>query len=245
MNHRFLAVALLCGVALVGCPSPETLSDAQLTQLFEQASAHAAKLGPEHIYRDLTAVNAYNSALEWEGSPGASRVKMVTWTSYDGYVVGKSMRARWEHKYQPNRDLWVTAAPQLREFVKTRGIKPAALELRLKQLLGMPHDTERLYVVEFWVHPADLFRPSPDPEITDHAAELDFPPDTLFMSISDKHKQWIQWQRENNTWPWTGLGYTYDWGNPISIVGLSEFVIRSGAEIAVASVTPTLDYFGM
>ena len=27
-------------------------------------------------------------------------------------------------------------------------------------------------------------------------------------------------------YPWTRLGYTYDWGNPRNLVGLSEFVLR-------------------
>jgi hypothetical protein len=34
-------------------------------------------------------------------------------------------------------------------------------------------------------------------------------------------------------YPWTGLGYTYDWGSSTDGVGLSEFILKSGAEITV------------
>lgn len=43
-------------------------------------------------------------------------------------------------------------------------------------------------------------------------------------------------------YPWTRLGYTYDWGNPRADMGLSEFVIKKGAEIAINSVYTTEDY---
>jgi hypothetical protein len=233
----YLSVAALLFL-LPACPP----TDGELAERFEHAVAHSRVLGPKDISRDLTAIVGYNENLVWEGEPGASRVRMVTWTSYEGYVVGKTVKAQWVHKYQPSRDLWVTAVPEVRQFVSSQKLTAANAGLRLRQLLGMPHDTERKYFVEFWVQPEDLFRPSPDPEITDSVAELDFPPDTAFMTISEEHRSWIQWQRENNTWPWTGLGYTYDWHCPWFPVGLSEFVIRAGAEITVVSVTPTLEY---
>jgi hypothetical protein len=50
-------------------------------------------------------------------------------------------------------------------------------------------------------------------------------------------------------YPWTSLGYTYDWGNPFTHVGLSEFVVNgkksNGSKISVGikAVTPTADYF--
>ena len=52
-------------------------------------------------------------------------------------------------------------------------------------------------------------------------------------------------------YPWTQLGYTYDWGVPEDLetdsdrpanVGLSEFVIRQGAPILVHSIQSVEDY---
>lgn len=48
-------------------------------------------------------------------------------------------------------------------------------------------------------------------------------------------------------YPWTALGYTYDWGNPIPPhFGLSEFVINSGTtgiDVFIKSCKWTGDYF--
>ncbi|MBU6351343.1 MAG: hypothetical protein KGS73_14490 [Chloroflexi bacterium] len=37
-------------------------------------------------------------------------------------------------------------------------------------------------------------------------------------------------------YPWTRLGYTYDWSNSASEVGLSEFVVAAGSTVAVEPV---------
>ena len=40
---------------------------------------------PDEICRTLEAIVYYNPELTWEGQPGASRVLLLTWTSWDGY----------------------------------------------------------------------------------------------------------------------------------------------------------------
>ncbi len=240
--HLFVA-SLLLPILLAACPPVTQPSEEDLLAAFDAAVADAQDPQPAEICRDLTAITKYTPDLVWEGEPGGSRVKMVTWTSYSGYVVGKSYTARYDGKYQPAVDLWVTAAPEVQNWVQQHPLlNTGNAELRLKQLLGMPHTTNRVWFVEFWVEPQDLFRPSPDPEVTDHEAELDFPLDNDAMQISQEHKEWVQWQIENNDWPWTRLGYTYDWGNSCSHVGLSEFVIKNNAVITVISITPTMEY---
>jgi hypothetical protein len=44
--------------------------------------------------------------------------------------------------------------------------------------------------------------------------------------------------------PWTGLGYTYDWGNPLTIKGASEFILKPGTSYTINKVTPTVEYCG-
>jgi hypothetical protein len=57
-----------------------------------------------------------------------------------------------------------------------------------------------------------MFRPSPDAEIDDSVAELEFPAGT-----SQDHMTWITDRMATSYgeggYPWTRLGYTYDW-NP-------------------------------
>ncbi len=49
-------------------------------------------------------------------------------------------------------------------------------------------------------------------------------------------------QKDKNKYPWTRLGYTYDWGNPVNEVGLSEFIIKKDARVIVKSIQSTEDY---
>ena len=48
--------------------------------------------------------------------------------------------------------------------------------------------------------------------------------------------------RESAGVPWTGLGYTYDWGNKESEVGASEFIVTPHAPYEIKQVLSTHEY---
>jgi pimeloyl-ACP methyl ester carboxylesterase len=60
---------------------------------------------------------------------------------------------------------WVTVVPEVKEFIQNCTVSEENLTLRVEQLLGLPPKNESKLLVELWVDPDDLFRPSPDPEI--------------------------------------------------------------------------------
>ena len=242
----------------------QTANMEELWERYSQAVQDASIAEPEEISRDLTAIVGYEDGLIWDGTPGESRVLVVTWTSWDGYrdMTGKSVKmnktilpapgSKIAGPWDATRDVWVTAAPFLKEFTRKHLTESDDLDMRLRQLLGLPPDDEKYYFVEFWVDPADLFRPSADPEITDHEAELSAPVSSRYITVSESHTQWMQTTQasiygapgdpNDRGYPWTRLGYTYDWGNPASEIGLSEFIIREGAAVGVHSFTPTAEY---
>ena len=221
----------------------------------------------EEVYRHLTAITPHNTALTWDDR---GNVLVATWTTWDGYTqnVGNQLIL--------TRDLWVTVVPDLQNFCQTYTPTPEIpLAARLNQLLGlppeMPDSAASRQLVEIWVEPQWLFRPSPDPEITDHEAELSFRPVSEFVSVPSSYLQWFYAEydqryqyrgqpinrfslesSDNVPYPWTQLGYTYDWGNPADWetvdpdrpeeVGLSEFVIRQWSPIAVHAVQSAEDY---
>ncbi|MFZ4480441.1 MAG: hypothetical protein ACOYNZ_11185 [Rhodoferax sp.] len=169
-------------------------------------------------------------------------------------------------------DSWVTVVPELRNFFAVTAPKP----LRIAQLLGLPPQAaisgdpkEYKYMMEMWVAPRDLFRPCPDTEISDTACETGFPIDSfrtadltnmlratagpnygVFMTYPDWFGNQMRYSYTpgSNPYPWTRLGYTYDWGgsNP---VGLSEFVVHgrkvdgSTISVGIKSVKTTAEYF--
>jgi hypothetical protein len=131
-------------------------------------------------------------------------------------------------------------------FCHEHRILPPQVPLRLEQLLGLPPENGKTKFVELWVSPKDLFRPSPDPEVSDHEAELNFPESDRFITVNEEYRQWFLSLKQRSYgadgYPWTRLGYTYDWGNPNHEIGVSEFVIRAGAEVMIHAILNTMDY---
>jgi len=147
------------------------------------------------------------------------------------------------------------------------------LNFRILQYLGMPPSWSYLftnrYFVMIWVKPEDLFRPCPNTDVTSKFSYVDYFEKHNQSGLSAKQKSIIEKRKtreqytlasrisyENNfykaklentyskdPYPWTRLGYTFDWGNDDSFVGASEFIIRPDASVIVHSVQPTVDFF--
>ena len=214
-----------------------------------RAVRNAATATEDSISRNLTAILPSNQKLIWTGEGQNRRILMTTCTTRKNYFVSDQQPLG--RDFTEQHTVWVTAAPELRDFCSRYqpGKDGKSLTRRLEELLGLPPHSGHRFVIELWVHPKDLFRPSADPEITDHEAQLEFPEVRGFISVSNEYRRWYRTTADARyrpqtgpAYPWTRLGYTYDWGNDKTRVGLSEFVIREGAEISVNSVTPTDDY---
>lgn len=213
----------------------EDLSENELKLAYLRAVKDAEIAEPAEISHELVPIVAHNPDLVWQGKRGESPILVVTWTAadiYDGKVPSQIAKS----------EVWVTVAPELKNFCRKLNLSSEKLTLRLKQLLGLPLKPQKTDLVEIWADPEDLFRPSPDPEITDREAGLDFPKSDKFLTVADDHICWFNKNKrtsytiEEYPYPWTRLGYTYDWGNPKSEIGLSEFVIRKGARMQIHSV---------
>lgn len=214
--------------------------DQALLKKYDHAVKDAEVCEPSEISKNLTAITPANKDLVWKENQQETRVLVVTWTDWNGYdgKIGESVDA--------TREIWVTAVSELQNFIKRNRYAKQDIALRVMQLLGLPPDNKKTRFVEVWVNPKDLFRPSPDPEITDCEAELDFPRNR-YVTVCDDYKNWFNNLKNKSYkaggYPWTRLGYTYDWGNQTSEVGLSEFVIGVGATIEIRSVRTNDDYF--
>ena len=191
------------------------------------------------ISHNLVAIVPSNEKLVWKNRTDAQNATLlvVTWTNYNGYddKIGQSV--------QISRDVWVTTAPEIKNFCKKLN---GNRSLRLEQLLGLPPKAGKTKFVEMWVKPNDLFRPSADPEISDCEAETEFRRPNKFVTVSDEYIKWyndLKMQSYGaNGYPWTRLGYTYDWGDNHRHIGLSEFVIMPGATVEINSISSTTDY---
>ncbi len=248
---------MLCRIAvflLLTCiPSFAQDTNSPLWKLYFAASLDARDAQPSKIFRNLVAITSADKHLVWKKGPDGEMVKVVTWVWYtsasdpETYQVG-SLTA--DPVYNDSTLIWVTALPELKTFCTNFAEKQHAtqLTLRIQQVLGLPPTgVARSEFAEFWVRPTDLIRPAPDPEISDHEAELDFPVSPEIVKIDDAYKAWFL-EHKSTVYDkpipgtWTRLGYTYDWGNSTNHVGQSEFIVRPGAQLEVDSITPTEEY---
>jgi len=229
----------LIGLIFIGCSPYRTLVvKKDLETVYKQAVKDASQPLPSEISRDLVPLTTYNQTLKRNAK---GQLLVVTWTNWNGYdkLIGKEMTL--------SREVWATTAPQLQNFSDKLNLDSTKMVLRLEQLMGLPPHTGKNRFVEMWVNPSDLFRPCPDPEIIDGTCDLKFP-DSEYLTISEEHKKWIENLQSNSYgdkgYPWTQLGYTYDWGNPKNHVGMSEFVIKAQAKVTIKGVSNVYEYCG-
>jgi hypothetical protein len=199
---------------------------------YESAIADAVFADSAEICRHLVAIRPDRPGVIWSGD--GSRVLVVTWTKYpSSFPAADTVLTSWG-------DLWVTSCPEMAESLKSEGVSSARFVRRVEEMLGLPPDKGYTHFAELWVRPADLFRPAYDPDIADTTCGLSYP--------SDIAPDYVAWFEDNiidsyfpPRYPWTRLGYTYDWGGPDEI-GLSEFVLKKSSH-AIVKATYSNDQF--
>ncbi len=224
------AVALTA-VLVAGCAGPRSASDAQ-----------AENTGTNSAYGD----SIFQSAVFKPSSvhpllvvpAGAEKVSVLTWTGKQTaekfYPIGEAT---------VGIDVWVTLAPQVRRLCESYPTETGALRLRLQQLLGLPAKDEERTFVEMQARVGDIFRPCPDPDPTKAECGNAFPKD-----VDEDHKSWLaeqvlqRYQAAPQGYPWTRLGYTYDWNPASPRYGASEYVVHKGSKVTVTKKMATTDY---
>jgi hypothetical protein len=225
------------------CAAPKAL-----IQKYEKAVHDAAMPEQSEISDKLDAVSPDNASLIW--NEDKTKLKVVTWKSQDSYE--KFLKPNTQTSSSESYVIWITLAPKMKELCSAflRAHPKAdkkALDARLKELLGLNPSWEYDVFVELWVSPEDLFRPCVDPIPNDSACDLSFGQDTPKVKNIKDYKAFYQNLYFNDFHaspgvPWTGLGYTYDWGNPKSEVGLSEFILSPSSPYTIEQAVPTEEY---
>lgn len=247
-KHYPLALLIFCLFLSYSCSKrllDKSYNPEVAEKLYSNSIGDAAKPQPWEISNDLTAINASNHQLIRKEIDGESYILVSSWKADTTYYKNDPATGKYNTgTYSP---IWVTLSPELQSKCQVKKFgRKEGLNLRLKQLLGLPPNVEKKYFVEFWVRPQDLFRPCPDAEITDKDCQLGFP-----QSASTEHQDWINQQRIESyyheewdkNYPWTELGYTYDWNRKIkNNIGLSEFVIKQNKDIVVHKFYTTWEY---
>ncbi|MCF0224375.1 MAG: hypothetical protein HUK20_08900 [Fibrobacter sp.] len=164
-----------------------------------------------------------------------TQVVLVTWhNDPDKYKDGELVTLK-------DQVLWAyTDKEFVKWFSENEGKVSGNWTMRLRQLLGKSPDFNGTHFTVFWVSVKDVFRPAYQPDIANGNMDIDF--SNTYDDDTSEEAMWFRnWFNETkhkslskkDGFLWNRLGYTYDWGNPDSKYGLSEFIVREGATLDV------------
>ena len=165
----------------------------------------------------------------------AGRVRMVTWSKFpDSYPLGKPTALKWG-------DVWVTQDNAVK--AKCRQFPAATTVTDTQKLLGLPANAdEKRSFVTLEVDTQAVFRPCANPSVQEKTCSA-----TFADNVSQQYAAWYAHQASQSYqtaggFPWTRLGYTYNWKAGANKVGVPEFVIRKGATVTPIAAQETQAY---
>lgn len=230
---RFICfVLVLFTVAALAACGGKKLSD---DELFANAVRDAVFADEDEI---LPLVNIRKGAKNVIWSEDGKSVLVAFMHKYpDSYPAGEEIELKWGN-------VWCVSAGEFHEWMKNSKENVKNWTERLHQLMGMPYSKGYNTVTALWVDASLIYRPA---YVTDANAEMkNVLQKTGDEEFDTKYKEWfdgnIIWSYFDSAFPWTRLGYTYDWADNGTEYGLSEFLVFSGAKAKV-EYTYTVDEF--
>ena len=215
-------------------PPPSETREAR----FARAMQDAELAEPEEV-AGLIVLSADNPDLRTRTREGRTEVLMATMTNGVYYRDSVGRPKRLDHS-----TVWATAVPEVATFCRALDLEGAPLRARIYEYLGLRPDSAHPDFVEFWVDIAVVVRPCPDPEVTDATCGLGAPSEMPFEAGT--FRTWFEMLAASSYtdtgYPWTRLGYTYDWGVGADEHGASEFLVPKGTEVLIEAVHDAASY---
>jgi len=180
-------------------------------------------------------LNEYNKVI----------IKDTTYITVYTFTNGNYYNDRIDEKTATTRLVWIfTKDDFLNKFKCFNGEDTL---YRINQLMGFPPNKKIDKIVEIKVKPEDLIRPCLDKEINDCECNLNTKKadgGILDYYIQEHYKASFNNKSIFDNYPFTMLGYTFDW-NPYSMnhIGVSEFVIKPASIIIPFHMYSVKDFF--
>ena len=216
-------------MTMTGCTEKEISPD----RLYS-ISVEDAKEAEENEIMPLVTLTKDSEMVTWSEDGG--KVLLLSWHKYpESYKYGESFVCEYG-------DIWTFTDKEIISWYGENSYGVTDWELRLEQLIGLPTISEYTHVSAFWTDIEEVIRPCYQLDVTKQmSAEL------LDGSALGAYKPWFDDNAEysyaeDTPYPWTRLGYTYDWADNGNEYGLTEFLILEGSEIEV-DWTKTTDEF--
>lgn len=223
-------LALLVAACVVVFPL--TRSNAPVPDLYRAAVSDAVFADADEI-RSLVTLTKDDDRITW--NERGEKVLLLSWNNTpEAYLSGSSVVVS-------DYDIWAFADGEMIRWYRENANGVTDWTARLERLLGLPEGFGYTHVSAFWCEPAKLIRPA---YVTDVSRQVT--PESLDCS---QLGEWAKWFNDNTLYsyfseqfPWTRLGYTYDWAEGGEEYGLTEFLIPQGVEVDIMW-TKTTDEF--
>ncbi len=199
--------------------------------LYEQAMMDAMTIEPDEILPVVTIAPQSDMATVNSGGD----VLLITWHKYpESYIPGEDATLSYG-------EVWGFTDKEIAGWFDSHKTGVSDWELRFEQLLGLPEEKEYTHFTGMWVPLDAVKRPAYSYDITQPVtqAQFDDSADASFVSWFDDN---IVYSYFDNAYPWTRLGYTYDWSG--DEYGLSEFIIKKDTVAHVAFTYTTDEFIG-
>ena len=209
------------------------LNSSYLDSLYKYALLDAAVIEEDENYQ-LRTISKSNKDLVFRKMGDKEYIKVVTWLPSHITKIYKNAKENYDGKLVPKSGitLWFTLFPYFQNYCQAQSFRNNdALLLRMKQKLGLPYGRTYQWIAELWVPVEAIKRPCPDPS-TDNERCFTQPD----IPLDVKYHKWYFEQRAlasvevEEPFPFTGLGYTYDWGLKAPEFGFTEFVFQGDGE---------------
>lgn len=251
MKTNFKLV-LLAFFTFVSCASDELDLDQSLEQCYARAIVDAsAVLTQDDIYDGLVPiVYGESDLLNWRIVGTDTMVLVSSVQSPDWMGSAYSENQVFESSERLDDIIWVTIPEQMDEYLaKDLEIADStSLNIRLLQILGLKPDEDASMVYIFWVNKNDLLRPSYVNDVTTTHGAIEFAENTE----PEWYEQWFKYNvkysyddpTEGLNYPFSRLGYTYDWGSE-SKYGPSEYIILPSSKLIMNLSMDCWSYYNM
>ena len=229
-----LILILTTVLALVSCGTEkkEKLSDDELYRL----AVRDAVFADDDEVLPLVNISKDDPNVIW--SEDGKSVLVAFMHKYpSSYPAGEEIELKWGN-------VWCVSAGEFHKWMKDNDDGVENWTNRLHQVLGMPFTKNYTTITALWVDAELVYRPA-------YETDANKPMTTALQKTGDDefdamYKAWfddnIIWSYFDSAFPWTRLGYTYDWADNGTEYGLSEFLIFSGAKVKI-EYTYSVDEF--
>lgn len=198
--------------------------------LYTAAVADAVTADDEEL-EPLVALTRDSPMTTWDEQ---GRVLLLSWHRHpERYVAGEAITLT-------NGAVWTFTDKEIAAWYAQNKSGVTDWDLRLEQLIGLPPNAGYTHVSGFWADPEEVLRPA---YVTDTTAQMQTAfPDNIDPDFATWFEENSAFSYEESAYPWTRLGYTYDWADNGTEYGLTEFLIEENAPVEVAFTKTTAEW---